>query len=113
MPRWQRVYLAMCAGLLGFCLAYALCDYAAWPRLTYFPYERTWGFTRRPPGRVPMNYVGTVLWGLSGGLVGAALVLGPGRLWRAPVPPRGLALAGGWALTAFTLAGAYFTWHLW
>jgi hypothetical protein len=113
VPAWQRTYLTACAGIIGFALAYVLCDYAEWPRLTYFPYERTWAFVTRSPSPVPANYVGTILWGMGGALVGsgcAYLLLGLGRRgW----PDRWLRLAGGWAVAAFLYAGLYFTWNLW
>ncbi|WP_428266959.1 hypothetical protein [Haliangium sp.] len=113
MPSWQRIYLSACSAVIGFCLLYVICDYAAWPRLTYFQYEHTWQFVVRAPSRVPSNYVGMLLWGASGGLVaglGGYLLLGLSpRAW----PDRWLRLAGGWALAAFAYAGLYYTWNLW
>lgn len=113
MPGWQRSYLTACCAMIGFALAYVLCDYAAWPRLTYFPYEHAWAFVDRSASPVPSNYVGTILWGLGGALTGGAgafLLLG---LARRPWPARWLRLAGGWALAGFVYAGMYFTWGLW
>ena len=113
MPPWQRTYLAVCGGVIGFALAYVLCDYAAWPRLTYFPLERTWQLVTPSTDPVPMGYVGMILWGVGGavcaGLGGFALL----GLTRRPWPDRWLRLAGAWAVTAFAYAGLYYTWNLW
>src|SRR5438270_12195701 len=46
MPRWQRAYtIAMCA-LIGAAFAYAACEWARWPRLTYFPVTGSWAIAR-------------------------------------------------------------------
>jgi len=113
VPRWQVVYAAVMTAILGWSIAYVLCDWAGWPRLTYFPYEHAWRFVAGKAGQVPMNYVGTILWGLSGGLVGAALGAVGARLWRRPLPQRAIALLGAWAMTAFLYAGSYYMWNLW
>lgn len=113
MPTWQRVYLSVCCAVIGFCLAYVLCDYSLWPRLTYFPYERDFAWVSEPPGPLPMMYLGTVLWGVSGAAVGALLgLLGTGFA-RRELGERWLILAGGWALATFAYAGLYYTWGLW
>ena len=63
--------------------------------------------------RARAQRVGTVLWGASGALVGAALGAGGARLWRRPLPPRTIGLLGAWAMTAFLYAGTYYMWNLW
>jgi len=113
MPIWQRTYLAACAAMVGFSLAYTMSDYGRWPRFTYFPYEREWRLLSSPPGPVPMNYVGTFLWGLGGAVFAAALVWFGCRLLRKQLTNRALHLAGGWALLSFAYACAYFLWNLW
>ena len=113
MPNFQRVFLLACAGVIGYALAYVLCDFAAWPRLTYFPDEGGWRFTTRLPGGVPMNYVGTVLWGVGGGAVAVAAAAVATRVFDRPAPAVLLRLAGAWAVTAAGFAGAYFLWNLW
>ena len=113
MPPWQRFYLTVCCAVIGFVLAYVLCDYAGWPRLTYFPYEREWRFVAGYPGAIPMAYVGTWLWGLGGAVAGAIAGDLGGRLWRRPLPSRWSQLMGAWALAAFVYGGLYFTWNLW
>lgn len=113
MPNWQRTYLIACCAVIGYTLAYALSVYGEWPKLTYFPYERSWEMVTTPPGPVPSNYVGIVLWGVGGATVGAAGAWLFSRLYRRELAPRWLHLFGGWALTGFVLAGAFFTWNLW
>lgn len=113
MPTWQRTYLVTCAAIIGFCLAYTLSDYGRWPRLTYFPYEREWKMLATPPGTLPMQYVGTFLWGLGGSAVAAAITWLATTLRTTKLSDRALRLAGGWAIVAFIYGGAYFTWNLW
>jgi membrane protein DedA with SNARE-associated domain len=113
VPRWQVVYCAVMVAVLGWAVGYVLCDWAALPRLTYFPYEREWHLVAGPAGQVPMSYVGIVLWGLAGSLVGAALGAAGARLYRRPLPQRVIGLLGAWALTAFLYAGTYYMWNLW
>ena len=113
MATWQRVYLIACSAVIGYTLAYALSIYAGWPVLTYFPYERSWQMVTAPPGPVPSNYVGIVLWGLGGAAVGGFGAWAVSRWIRREVSTRWLHLFGGWALTGFALAGAFFMWNLW
>lgn len=112
VPTWQRVYIAACAGVIGYALAYVLSVFADWPKLTYLPYQRAWGVYDRPPGPLPTNYLGIVLWGLAGALGAAILAWGITRFVRREASRRWLLLFGGWALTAFFLAGLFFTWAL-
>lgn len=114
MPRYQRVYLAACAMAVGFIGAYCLAEWAALPKLTYFPIEGEWQLWSRPPGPVPMGYVGMILWGVGGALIAAALAWAITRR----VPARALSdgairLVAAWTLSAFALGGAFFTWNLW
>jgi hypothetical protein len=113
VPRWQRIYLVVCAAVIGYALAYTVCDYAPWPRLTYFPDRRAWELLDRPSSPVPMNYVGTVAWGIGGACVGALLGWATGAALRRELPQRWITLAGAWALTAAGMAGAYYLWNLW
>ena len=113
MARWQVVYAAVMCSIIGWAVAYVLCDWGGWPRLTYFPYEHEWRMVAGRAGLVPMNYVGTVLWGVGGALVGAALGAGAARLWRRPLPKSAVPLLGLWAMTAFLYGGTYYMWNLW
>ena len=112
-PRWQTVQLVACAAVIGWTLAYALCDWSGWHRLTYDPYLARWSWTTGPTPRVPINYMGGLLWGVGGGAVGAALAAGALWSWRRAVPPALLWLAGAWALTGALLTGTYYTWTIW
>ncbi len=113
MPTWQRIYIVAQSAVIGFALAYVACDFAAWPRLTYFPYERSWAFIAGYPGPVPSNYVGTILWGVGGAITAAALAFPITLLIARPLHERWLRLLGAWSLTAFIYAGLYYTWNLW
>lgn len=112
-PRWQVVQLVACAAVIGWTIAYALCDWAGWPRYTLDQYRGAWSWESGPTQRVPINYMGMLLWGGGGAVVAGALALIGLRLWPRPVPRAALALAGAWALTGVALAGLYFTWMLW
>ena len=113
MPRWQRIYLAACGGVIGYALAYVVSDFAALPRATYYPREHTWRFVEDAGSAAPMAYYGMLLWGVCGAVVGAALVLLATRFATSALSRRWLHLAGAWAMTAVVFAGAYFTWNLW
>ncbi|HVV83457.1 MAG TPA: hypothetical protein VHE35_10315 [Kofleriaceae bacterium] len=112
-PRWQSVQAIACAAVVGWTLAYALCDWGGWHRLTYDPYLARWTWTSGPTPRVPINYLGGLLWGLGGAVVGASVAALGLRLWRRPLPPTVLGLAAAWALTGVALAGTYYMWTIW
>lgn len=113
MPRWQRIYLAACGGVIGYAIAYVASDFGPLPRATYDPIGHAWLLVTRPDTPEPMAYYGMLLWGLCGGIVGAAAVLLATKLASRELSRRWLHLAGAWALTAVGLAGMYFTWNLW
>ena len=112
MPRWQRVYFAACAWIIGYSVTYAAAQWGHWPKLTYFPLARKWEMWSTPPNPLPMPYLGLILWGIGGGLVCAALAwLISGRLAaRREVTLR---LVAAWTLSAFAFSGLFFTWNLW
>ena len=112
MPRWQRAYVCGTCAVIGFALAYALCDFGGWPRLSYLPYEGAWTFSP-PSDLVSMTYVGTFLWGVGGALVAAGVGAGATLVWKRPLPAAGFGLLAAWAMTAFLLAGLYYTWNIW
>jgi hypothetical protein len=113
MPRWQRAYVCGTCAVIGFALAYTLCDFGGWPKLHYLPYERAWTFASSIPERTSMNYVGTFLWGLGGGVVGAGVGAAVTMVWKRPLPRVAFGLLAAWSMTAFVLAGMYYTWNLW
>jgi hypothetical protein len=113
VPAWQRTYLVACAAVIGFAVAYALCDWAAWPRAVYAPLERSLRLERPPVGRDEISYLGMVAWGAGGALVAVLAALAALHFVRRPLASRWLRLAGAWALTAVLLAGAFHTWSLW
>jgi hypothetical protein len=113
MPIWQRIYITACSAVIGYMFGYALCVYGEWPKATYSPYDGSWQVLDLPPDPMMSNYVGIVLWGASGAAVAAAVVwIATGR-FRRELPRRWLHLFGMWALSAFVLTGAFFTWNLW
>ncbi len=112
MPRWQRIYFAACGWAIGFALTYAAAQWSDWPKLTYFPLARKWELWSTPPGPLPMAYLGLIMWGLGGGLIlSAATWLVSGKLQVQS--ERAVLLAAAWTLTAFAVAGLFFTWNLW
>lgn len=107
----ERAYLVGAGAVIGFALAYALPIVAGWPLAIYEPLAHRFSLGL-PAGGVTLGYFGQVLWGLFGGLMGAGM--GFGAAWRSKPPTEASSiLAGAWALTAFVLAGAYFTWLNW
>jgi len=113
MPSWQRRLVVVCAGVIGFCLLYAACDYAEWPRVAYLPMDRSWSVVSGSGGPLAITYPGTVLWGLGGAVLGAGLVWLATVFTRRELASRWLDLARAWAIAAFLFAGAYFTWKEW
>jgi len=113
MPSWQRKFVVICAGVIGFCLAYATSDYAEWPRLAYLPLDHSWTVISGPASPVASGYLGSVLWGVGGAAVGAGLVWLASRFLRRELSVRAIDLARAWAIAAFLFAGTYFTWKEW
>jgi len=112
MPRWQRVYFAASAWVIGFAGAYCAAQWGEWPKLTYFPLARKWEFWEMPPSPLPMPYIGLVLWGVGGGLVAAAMIwIVSGRISKRS--DREIRLVSAWTLSAFAFSGLFYTWNLW
>jgi len=112
MPRWQRAYVIATCAVIGGALAYTLCDWGSWPKLTYLPITGELAL-HAPPDAVAMAYPGIALWGACGAACGALAGALLARIARRPWPDRTLQLFGAWAITAILLAGAYYTWNLW
>lgn len=112
LPRWQRAYVIATCALIGAGFAYAACDWASWPRLTYLPVSGEWTMAA-PPGVVAVTYLGVVAWGIGGLAIGAMIGAGICTIRRAPLPHRMLLLLGAWAITAILLAGFHQTWSVW
>jgi len=107
-----RAYFMSCAALIGFALAYTLPIYARLPRTIYDPVARRWAWAVNL-GPIPMGYLGQIIWGLAGALIGAGVAgLVLARLKREP-SERAYALWAAWALTAVVIVGGYFTWNNW
>jgi hypothetical protein len=111
MPVVQRAHLIACSAVIAGCLAYMLCDFGGWPKLTYLPYEGEWRVAATPPSPSAMVYPGMLLWAL----LGAALGGGAAALISKKVQPgRGVQrLFGAWAALSFGLVALYFLWSLW
>jgi hypothetical protein len=109
VPRGQRAFLAVCAALIAFALAYVVVDYARVPRLIYDPLAGG-AKVGRGGGALPIGYYGQWLWALAAaGLCGPLAWLATG--WRrAAASARALGLAAAWAGTAWLLSVAYFAW---
>ncbi len=113
MTSFQRSYLAACAALIGGCLAYAMCDFLAWSRLTYFPLEHEWRMVAGSSGAVGSDRLGLLLWGLGGALVAGLATWLLAGVRKRELPRRWLGLAGAWAVSALGLAALYFMWKEW
>lgn len=115
--KWQFGYLAACAAVVFGSLAYFLCDFGAWPRLMYLPYEREWIVASALPSSSAMVYPGMLVWGAAGAFFGAAATLVVGivrnRGGERPLRPATLHLWAAWSLTAFSFTALYFFWGLW
>src|SRR3954453_8818610 len=99
MKRASQLYFAACAGLIAFALFYTLPIYARLPRTFYDPVARRWQWARGL-GPIPMGYVGQILWGVGGGVLGALVaVLITSPLKREP-SERAYGLWAAWSLTA-------------
>jgi|JI10StandDraft_1071094.scaffolds.fasta_scaffold1599075_1 prolipoprotein diacylglyceryltransferase len=109
---WRRTYVIATAAIIGATLAYTLVDWSGWTRLTYDPYSGRWWWPSGPTRPVPINYYGTMLWGVGGGVVGAAIGAVIAR-WPQARTPAARSLLGAWAFTSFALAGSYYFWNLW
>ena len=112
MPRWQRAYVIACAAIIGGAFAYAMCEWAQWPRLTYLPNSGEIAL-HVPPGAIAVTYLGIVAWGAGGALVGAVIGALACAAFKRTLGARVLQLLGAWAITAILLAGFYYTWTLW
>lgn len=108
----QRAHIAACAATVGFALTYVACHFGTWPRLTYFQHAREWRVVADPTSSIPSAYVGILLWGTAGGVLAGILALAITRLRTKPLSPTWLRLFAAWAIAAFVLAAAYYTWHL-
>jgi hypothetical protein len=106
-----RPFLACCAGLIGYALAYALPIYARLPKAYYDPIGRRW-FWAAASTPIPMGYVGQLLWAAAGALVAAGATLAVARAGRTP-SARAFTLGATWALTAIAIVVGYFTWNNW
>ena len=87
MPRWQRAWAVATCALIGGALAFALCDWARWPRLIYRPLARELA-VRAPGGGVEVPYWGVVLWLAGGAACGALAAAIACAAWRRPLPDR-------------------------
>ena len=112
MPRWQRVFACVCAGTIGFALAYVGVDYAGVPHPIYDPIARRFSLGTRPTG-VPMGYVGLWLYALAFALLVAGVAWAIAARRRAPATERTLGLLAAWAGTAWALAAGYYAWMNW
>ena len=111
MPRQQRAYVIAMTAIIGGAFAYAACEWGRWPRLTYLPLSGDVTFDSTPS--IAIVYLGIVLWGIGGLVVGALVGVVLTKIFPRPWSDLVLRLFGAWAITALLLAGGYFTWSLW
>ncbi len=113
MPVWQRIYVAVCAGVVGFTLGYVLVDYFRIPRVYHFQHEHEFAWRSGVTDPVPAGYVGLWLWAVIAGAGLAGVVFLATRFVKRTLSERALGLAMAWAGTAFALAIGYYTWNNW
>jgi hypothetical protein len=111
VPSWQRVYLAVCAGVSAYSLAYMGVDYGHVPRLYHHPLVGEWRWEVRAQDPIAAGYVGLWSWACVLGIVVAALTYGFTRWRRHPASSRTLALGSAWTLTLVLITAAYYTWN--
>jgi hypothetical protein len=112
MPRWQRLQLAACAGVIAYMLAYIGIDYGRLPHPTYFQLERAWRMRERVQG-LASGYVGMWLLAATAGVLVGGTVWLALRWRRSPASDRALGLMLAWTATAAALAAGYYTWANW
>jgi hypothetical protein len=112
MPIAQRAYVIATCAIIGGAFAYAASAWGDWPRLRYVPLTGELTFSSSVPPTA-IVYLGLVLWGLGGTLVGALVGAVLVRIFPRPWTDRTFHLFGAWAITAILLAGGYYTWSLW
>ncbi len=113
VPRWQRGFVAACAGIIAHALTYAATTYGHLPKATYYQLDRLWRFEVRAQGTVPSGYVGMWIWALLAGLIAGSATWVAMR-WRSkPIGEASLSLAMAWAGTAFVIVGGYYSWNNW
>lgn len=107
-----RAYLGACGGLIGFALFYALPIYAHLPHNYYDPVAHRWFFAANATP-IPMGYVGQIVWGIGGALIGAGATMMVIARKKQPLGDRAFALGAAWTLTALAVVLGYFTWNNW
>jgi hypothetical protein len=107
-PAWQRGYVIATMAVIGGTLAYALCTWGGWTRLSSIlprhlvddgPAHRADRLLRRHP----VGHGGALV----GGGLAAATALPPA------LPPPPVQLLAAWALTSFAIAALFYIWSMW
>ncbi len=93
MPRWQRVYLAVCAGAIVWCLSYVAVDYTRIPRVFHFQHEHRFELRERVSDPVPAGYIGLWLAAALAGVGCAVIVYLATRFFRREARSRTLDLS--------------------
>jgi uncharacterized membrane protein YeaQ/YmgE (transglycosylase-associated protein family) len=107
-----NVFYGVCTAIIAFALFYTLPIYARLPRTFYDPLARRWFVASTAPP-VPMGYLGQIVWGISGALVAAGLVMLLTSRAKRPPSERAFALGAAWTLTTIAIVLGYFTWNNW
>ena len=104
----MRRYFALCGAIIGWALGVLIPQYGHWPTLWLDPERHRWFFARTA-GPIPIGYYGLILWGILGTITGGLAGFALARRGR----NESFGLAAAWALTAITVAAAYYTFELW
>jgi hypothetical protein len=110
MKNWYRTYTMACMAIIGGVIAYCGSDFGKWPRLTVGLLSHRITLSEWAVDG-DILYWGTLVWGVSGAIVGAALGAGIATVVRPTTIV--LRLMGAWALGCLLLGSMYVVWSLW
>ncbi len=105
----EALALAVCAGTIGFALAFAYPAYARIRVLWYYPLQHRWAFELRPSA-LAMDWYGRVVLALGLGALAGVLAYVVAR--RVKPSARALWLWAGWALAASLVAMSLYVYQL-
>jgi drug/metabolite transporter (DMT)-like permease len=110
VERKHALYFAVCAGTIGFALAFIYPAFTPTRVFWYYALEHRWAFEEQPSALAMDFYGRTLLACLVGALTGAATYAVARRVRRqSAAAPR---LFAAWMLTACLLAMALYGWEL-
>jgi hypothetical protein len=110
VERKHALYFAVCAGGIGFALAFVYPALSPTRVLWYYALEHRWAFEQQPTG-LAMDFYGRTLLAIGVAALAGGLTYAVARRVRAPGAP-GFRLWAAWTLTVVLAAMAMYTWEL-